>query len=167
MEAIRCCTRERHLVEKFAASRHYPVVMKESRGTPAKTRDEPAPTRRGAKTLPPPTGRARLQPSAPNRSKPHAGGGNHAELRANADLSAYCRALAQPVRVRILKLLIQEHCMFGDVSKRIPLAPSTISQHMKILAEAGLVEFEQVGQSTCWCVSKEGIRALKLMVADL
>ena len=103
----------------------------------------------------------------PRRRKPHAGGRNGTELRANADLANYCRALAQPVRVRILKLLVHEHCMFGDLSKRIPLAPSTISQHMKVLAEAGLLEFQQVGQSTCWCVSKQGVEALQAMVSAL
>jgi ArsR family transcriptional regulator len=107
------------------------------------------------------------RPSSRSRQKPEAGGRNGKEQRDNIRLAAYCRALAQPVRVRILKLLISEHCMFSDLSRRIPLAQSTISQHLKILAEAGLVEAATVGQSTCYCISENAIEGLKKMFAEL
>ena len=106
-------------------------------------------------------------PAPSRRAKVHAGGSIRKELEANVELARYCRALALPVRIRILRMLIREHCMFGDLSKRIPLAQSTISQHMKILANAGLVVFESVGQSTCWCVSDRGLATLKSMVTEL
>lgn len=82
-------------------------------------------------------------------------------------LATLCRALAQPVRVHILKLLLKEHCMFGDLSRRIPLAASTISQHLKVLVEAGLVESETVAQCTCYCVNEKKVTSLKRMFADL
>ena len=107
------------------------------------------------------------RPSATNRHKTHAGGRNGKEQTANIRLAAYCRALAQPVRVRILKLLINEHCMFSDLSRRIPLAQSTISQHLKILAAAGLVEAATVGQSTCYCINEKEIKGLKKLFANL
>lgn len=107
------------------------------------------------------------RPSATKRHKPEAGGSNGKEQIANIRLATYCRALAQPVRVRILKLLINEHCMFSDLSRRIPLAQSTISQHLKILAAAGLVEAATVGQSTCYCIKEKEIKGLKKLFADL
>ena len=106
-------------------------------------------------------------PSSASRQKPEAGGRNGKEQSANIRLASYCRALAQPVRVRILKLLINEHCMFGDLSRRIPLAQSTISQHLKILAAAGLVEAATVGQSTCYCILDKEIKRLKKLFAEL
>lgn len=105
--------------------------------------------------------------SARSRRKPQAGGQTSKEQGANARLAVYCRALAQPVRVRILKLLINETCVFGDLTRRIPLAQSTISQHLKILAEARLVDAEVVGQCTCYCINKKEIGSLKKMFADL
>ena len=108
-----------------------------------------------------------LKQSLPSRRKPKAGGRNSKEQLANTRLASYCRALGQPVRVRILKLLINEHCMFSDLSRRIPLAQSTISQHLKILAAAGLIDAASVGKSTCYCINQDHIKSLKQIVAQL
>ena len=101
------------------------------------------------------------------RRRPKAAGPTKSELAANLRLANFCRALAQPVRVRILRLLLREQCMFGDLSRRIPLAASTISQHLKVLAEAGLVESEAIAQCTCYCVNKSKVAELKKMLAGL
>lgn len=101
------------------------------------------------------------------RQKPHASGGNSKEQSENIRLAAYCRALAQPVRVRIIKLLIHEHCMFADLARRIPLAQSTISQHLKFLTQAGLVDVQVVGQCTCYCINEDEIDRMKKVFADL
>jgi ArsR family transcriptional regulator len=108
-----------------------------------------------------------IKSPAKGRRKPEAGGESAKEQAANVRLASYCRALAHPVRVRILKLLIREHCVFSDVSRRIPLAQSTIFQHLKILAEGGLVEAAADGQSVCYCVRDKEIRNLKKVIADL
>lgn len=101
------------------------------------------------------------------RSNPKAAGPSKKERDANAELAAYCLALANPVRVRILKLLLSEECIFGDLAKKIPLAQSTISQHLSILRAAGLIVGETNGQSTCYCVDRGEIEKLKAIVGEL
>jgi ArsR family transcriptional regulator len=113
-----------------------------------------------AQPLPSPT-------KSSTRRKPHAGGSNLKEQNENNRLASYCRALAHPVRVRAVKLLIKQHCMFGDIARSIPLAQSTISQHLKILTQAGLVDAEVVGQCTCYCINEGELSRLRRMFGDL
>lgn len=103
----------------------------------------------------------------PVRGKVSAAGPSKKERDANARLAAYCLALSSPVRVRILKLLLDEECVFGDLAKRIPLAQSTISQHLTILKSAGLICGESNGQSTCYCVEHEAVKKMKSMIDEL
>jgi ArsR family transcriptional regulator, arsenate/arsenite/antimonite-responsive transcriptional repressor len=103
----------------------------------------------------------------PPRGKVSAAGLSKKERDANARLAAYCLALSSPVRVRILKLLLDEECVFGDLAKRIPLAQSTISQHLTILKSAGLVSGETNGQSTCYCVEHAEVKRMKAMIGGL
>ncbi|MFQ5381606.1 MAG: ArsR/SmtB family transcription factor [Dehalococcoidia bacterium] len=70
------------------------------------------------------------------------------ELRA-ADLF---RALGNPARVRILRELADRRtCVTGDLVDVLPLAQSTVSQHLKVLKEAGLVRGEVDGDQ-CYCI---------------
>lgn len=101
------------------------------------------------------------------RGKIKASGAQKSERDANAKIAVYCLALSNPVRVRILKLLIDEECVFGDLAKIIPLAQSTISQHLSILKAAGLVSGEVNGQSTCYCVERGAIEAMKKAIGGL
>jgi ArsR family transcriptional regulator, arsenate/arsenite/antimonite-responsive transcriptional repressor len=87
---------------------------------------------------------------------------------ANVALSELAKALGHPVRAGIVRLLAaQETCMYGDLSDRLPLAKSTVSQHLKILREAGLVRVETDGQRVCYCIDPAGLQRLKALVADL
>ena len=85
----------------------------------------------------------------------------------NARVAAYCLALSNPVRVRILKFLSAEECIFGDLAKKIPLAQSTISQHLNVLKAVGLIEGQTNGQSTCYCVNRNEIKRMKRMIGEL
>lgn len=98
------------------------------------------------------------------RIKAIAAGTNVRERDGNTQLAAYCAALASPVRVRILKLLIREECIFGDLARSIPLAQSTISEHLRILKNAGLVCSETQGQTTSYCIVREELVRMRGMI---
>lgn len=77
-------------------------------------------------------------------------------------------AVAHPARVRILRILLAKHaCICGELVDQMPLAQSTVSQHLKILKESGLVQGEIDGPKTCYCVAPEALKRLKGLVADL
>jgi DNA-binding transcriptional ArsR family regulator len=105
--------------------------------------------------------------SGRGRGKMMAAGPSKKERDANAKVAAYCLALSSPVRVRILKLLLDEECVFGDLAKKIPLAQSTISQHLSILKAAGLISSETNGQSTCYCVERGEVDKMKAIIDAL
>lgn len=77
-------------------------------------------------------------------------------------------AAAHPARVRLLRLLIaRSACVCGELVELMPLAQSTVSQHLKILKEAGLVQGEVDGPKVCYCVNPAGLARLKELVAGL
>lgn len=79
-----------------------------------------------------------------------------------------CKALAHPARVKLLNYLADYGtCYFGKLTDILPLAASTISQHVTILKEAGLIEGSADNQRTCYCVNPERLRQLKDMIVDL
>ena len=71
-------------------------------------------------------------------------------------ISTIARALAHPVRIRILKLLAGEKCCFtGELTNLIPMAQSTISQHLKALLEAGLIQGSIDPPKVRYCINRE------------
>ncbi len=83
-------------------------------------------------------------------------------------LSKLCKALGHPMRLRILRILIaRQSCICGDLVDQLPLAQSTISQHLKVLKEAGLVIGEVDGPRRCYCVAPEALALLKEGIAAL
>ncbi len=84
------------------------------------------------------------------------------------ELALSCKALGHPVRVRILQLLKQaDRCICGEIVETLPLAQSTVSQHLKILKEAGLIVGEIEGPRTCYCLDKKKLARLKRLIAGL
>ena len=87
---------------------------------------------------------------------------------ADADLAALAWAVAHPARVRILRILIaRKACVCGELVDQMPLAQSTVSQHLKILKEAGLVQGEIDGPKVCYCVNADGLARLTALVGGL
>ena len=79
-----------------------------------------------------------------------------------------CKALAHPARLQLLRHLIAHgDCYFGSLADVLPLAPSTISQHVSILKEAGLIEGSSDVQRVCYCVNQERLQQFKRMTAAL
>lgn len=83
-------------------------------------------------------------------------------------MAALAWAVAHPARVRIVRLLISRNtCVCGEIVDEMPLAQSTVSQHLKILKESGLVQGEVDGPKVCYCINPEKLATLKALVASL
>jgi ArsR family transcriptional regulator len=83
-------------------------------------------------------------------------------------LAALAKAIAHPARIAILRLLThRETCATGDVVAELPLAQSTVSEHLRILREAGLIQGEFDGPRTRYCVNATGLAVLRAGIRDL
>lgn len=83
-------------------------------------------------------------------------------------LADYARALGHPARVAILKLLIaRESCICGEIVDVMPLAQSTVSQHLKQLKDAGLIRGTVEGPRVCYCVEPRAVELFKTLVNEL
>lgn len=86
----------------------------------------------------------------------------------DVELARLAKALAHPVRAAVLRLLLRDGgCVCGDIVERLPLAQSTVSQHLKVLKEAGLLQGEIDGPRVCYCASPDAVRRLQTLVLDL
>lgn len=84
------------------------------------------------------------------------------------ELAELAKALGHPARVRILKILADRNaCICGDFVGEIPLAQSTVSQHLKQLLESGLIQGEIDGPRVCYCVDAARLKRLKVLIAGL
>ncbi len=90
------------------------------------------------------------------------------EVGGDEEIARLAWAVAHPARVRILRILLsRKACICGELVDLMPLAQSTVSQHLKILKEAGLVQGEIDGPKICYCVNQSGLARLKELVAEL
>jgi ArsR family transcriptional regulator, arsenate/arsenite/antimonite-responsive transcriptional repressor len=71
-------------------------------------------------------------------------------------LARYAKALGHPVRVYVIQLLSKQSCCYsGDLSEELPIAKSTLSQHLKELKDAGLIQGEIEAPKIKYCLNKE------------
>ena len=84
-------------------------------------------------------------------------------MQANkARLAKMLKALGNPIRFQIMETLAERQtCITNEIVETTTLAQSTVSQHLKVLREAGLISGEIDGPATCYCLNPEGIRFLK------
>ena len=69
-------------------------------------------------------------------------------------IATYAKALAHPARVAILQLLVKKQaCICGDIVEELPLSQSTVSQHLKELKNAGLINGTVEGPRSCYCIN--------------
>lgn len=77
------------------------------------------------------------------------------------------KALGNPVRFHIVEYLAANQvCITNDIVRALPLAQSTVSQHLKVLREAGLIRGEVEGPATCYCLDPEGLQWLKEQIGN-
>lgn len=89
-------------------------------------------------------------------------------VAADEELASLAKALGHPARVQILRLLARrDGCVCGDIVSELPLAQSTVSQHLKVLKEAGLIRGEIEGPRVCYCVEPQTLRRLRALVGAL
>lgn len=83
-------------------------------------------------------------------------------------LAEICKALGHPARVKIVRHLIeQKACLTGELVDVVPLAQSTVSQHLKVLREAGVIEGEIDGPRRCYCVAPGVLEVFRGLVTEL
>ncbi len=87
---------------------------------------------------------------------------------ADEELAALAKAIGHPARIQILRILARRtSCVCGDIVEELPLAQSTVSQHLKVLKEAGLIRGEVDGPRVCYCVEPRALRRLKVLAVGL
>jgi DNA-binding transcriptional ArsR family regulator len=87
---------------------------------------------------------------------------------AEQQLAALAKALGHPARVAIVRLLAQRRaCVCGELVLELPLSQSTVSQHLKELKAAGLVQGEVDGPRVCYCLDAAGWATARKLFGDL
>ena len=71
-------------------------------------------------------------------------------------VARYAKAMGHPARMYVLELLSKQSCCYsGDLSNELPIAKSTLSQHLKELKDAGLIQGETESPRIKYCINKE------------
>jgi predicted transcriptional regulator len=82
-------------------------------------------------------------------------------------LALYAKALGHPIRVFILRFLEKQcACFAGDISEQLPIANSTVSQHLKALKEAGLIQGTINPPTIKYCINKQNWAEAQKLFAD-
>ena len=84
------------------------------------------------------------------------------------EVALLAKALGHPARIAILKYLVkQDKCVNSDLVEELGLAQSTVSQHLKELKNAGLIQGTVTGSSMNYCVNQEQWEKAKTLILDL
>ena len=84
------------------------------------------------------------------------------------ELGTLAKALGHPTRVAILRFLCQQGgCICGDIVDQLPFAQATVSQHLKVLKEAGLLQGTIDGPRVCYCPDPKALARLKALIEEL
>ncbi len=87
---------------------------------------------------------------------------------ADKEMAAVAKALGHPARLRILRLLAQTPgCIGGDIVDAVELAQSTVSEHLRILRDAGVIEGQIDPPRVCYSLATRALGPLAAMIADL
>jgi len=79
-------------------------------------------------------------------------------------IARYAKAMGHPVRMYVLELLSNQNCCYsGNLSDELPIAKSTLSQHLKELKDAGLIQGEIEAPRVKYCINKENWKEVQLL----
>lgn len=79
-------------------------------------------------------------------------------------LARFAKAMGHPARIAILQFLAsQESCFFGDIHEELPIAKATVSQHLKELKSAGLIQGEIEAPKVKYCINRENWEIARTM----
>ena len=83
-------------------------------------------------------------------------------------LVAMFKALGNPIRLEIMKFLVTHPgCITGDIVEYLPIAQATVSQHLKVLRQAGFIEGTVLGTATSYCLHEENIAWFNTKVGEI
>jgi predicted transcriptional regulator len=78
------------------------------------------------------------------------------------------KSLGHPARIAIVEYLIKcDSCVCGEIVDQLPLAQATVSQHLKALKDAGIIQGTVEGTSVCYCMNKSAIQFLRKFLISL
>jgi predicted transcriptional regulator len=84
------------------------------------------------------------------------------------EMAMFARAMSHPVRIYILHLLAGQSCCYsGDLAEELPIARSTLSQHLKALKDAGLIQGEISPPKIKYCINHENWEKAKALFGDI
>ena len=87
---------------------------------------------------------------------------------ADEELARLSKALGHPARVKILRVLVRKTtCICGDIVDELSLAQSTVSQHLKVLKDAGLIRGDVDGPRSCYCIEPRTLRRLRALIGGV
>ncbi len=87
---------------------------------------------------------------------------------ADQELASLAKALGHPARVQIVRLLARRSsCLCGDIVDELPLAQSTVSQHLNVLKQAGVIIGEIDGPRVCYCLNPITMSRIRALFAAL
>jgi ArsR family transcriptional regulator len=90
------------------------------------------------------------------------------DLSRYGPLAAACKALSHPARLAILQTLASRgSCVCGEIVDVMPLSQATVSQHLKVLREAGLISGRIDGARSCYCIDREALGTLAAQIGVL
>jgi DNA-binding transcriptional ArsR family regulator len=87
---------------------------------------------------------------------------------ADEELASLAKAIGHPARVKILRLLVRRNaCICAEIVDELPLAQSTVSSHLKVLKDVGLIRGDVDGPRVCYCIEPRALRRLKALIGGL
>jgi ArsR family transcriptional regulator, arsenate/arsenite/antimonite-responsive transcriptional repressor len=85
----------------------------------------------------------------------------HDEAMPDDRLAALAKALGHPARIQIVRLLsVRATCVTGELAPELGLAPSTVSEHLRVLRDAGLIQTQSANGRPCYCINADGLSSL-------
>ena len=87
---------------------------------------------------------------------------------ADKQLAEAARALGHPARIKILRRLLENNQLYcKDFVRDLPWAQSTLSQHLKVLRQAGLIQGKGIGTSSLYSIDRKNLRRVKILLSAL
>ena len=84
------------------------------------------------------------------------------------DIAILLKALAHPARIAIIEYLLSvDTCICNDIVDEIKLAQPTVSQHLKELKNAGIIQGEIDGKSICYCINPESFKRMEHFIDQI
>lgn len=83
-------------------------------------------------------------------------------------IARFAKAMGHPARMAILEFLAKQDCgFFGDIHEELPIAKATVSQHLKELKEAGLIQGEIETPKVKYCINRENWKIASMLLSKL